>query len=151
MKHLWNKLWFVSIFTVFAFTFQKWYPWDEKPLVSGCETLEFSLWNPWFHDVKTRLSDCNLMGFRTQSQNCIFMQFWGGENCMRFSEKKNNTIIYSLPSLNKIYSFLLLLPYIFYNLFFQNRKVVLNKKLKSDFISATFSHTQEFYLVRLTL
>lgn len=79
------------------------------------------------------------------------MQFWGGENCMRFSEKKNNTIIYSLPSLNKIYSFLLLLPYIFYNLFFQNRKVVLNKKLKSDFISATFSHTQEFYLVRLTL
>ena len=86
MKHLWNKLWFVSIFTVFAFTFQKWYPWDEKPLVSGCETLEFSLWNPWFHDVKTRLSDCNLMGFRTRSQNCIFMQFWGRENCMRFSE-----------------------------------------------------------------
>lgn len=148
---MWNKLRFVSIFKVFAFTFQKWYPWDEKPLVSGCETLEFSLWNPWFHDVKTRLSDCNLMGFRTQSQNCIFMQFWGRGKLYEVFGEKHNTIIYLLPSLNKIYSFLLLLPYIFYNLFFQNRKVVLNKMLKSAFISATFSHTQEFYLVRLTL
>lgn len=79
------------------------------------------------------------------------MQFWGGGKLYEVFGEKHNTIIYSLPSLNRIYSFLLLLPYIFYNLFFQNRKVVLNKKLKSAFISATFSHTQEFYLVQLTL
>ena len=160
------------------------------------------------------------------------MQFWGRGKLYEVFGEKHNTIIYSLPSLNRIYSFLLLLPYIFYNLFFQNRKVVLNNiphnsivnleifmnnivshsinlfpgrigmsytkffckhirgfaqnfnvlyngivhhiisnkiikgfsfgvtiysfyclkyMLKSDFISATFSHTQEFYLVRLTL
>lgn len=51
----------------------------------------FRMRNPWFYDLKPRLSDRNLMGFRTWGQYCINMQLTS-----RRVDKLTSCLIYSV-------------------------------------------------------
>ena len=64
---------FVNILTIasksasFPYTFQSWYLSYAKPWVSGPKTLGFAFWNPWFYNLKPRLSDRKSMGISNRS------------------------------------------------------------------------------------
>ena len=103
---------------LFAYRKFYWYLWNAKPLVSGPKTLGFTLWNPWFYNVKPMLSDCNLMGFSTRKQNCIFMQkmrLGSGQDINHKKQQKNNRDNLYMPyclSIKNVVSVVLLLLYI---------------------------------------
>ena len=64
---------FVNILTIvsksasFTYTFQSWYLSYAKPWFSGPKTLGFASWNPWFYNLKPRLSDRKSMGISNRS------------------------------------------------------------------------------------
>ena len=65
-----NNLTIALILACFAYTFQSWYLSYAKAWVSGRESMGFRLWKQGFHDVKSMLSDRNLMPFSKRSP-CI--------------------------------------------------------------------------------
>lgn len=66
-----NILTIALCFVRFTYTFQSWYLSVEKPLVSGPKTLGFASWNPWFYNLKPRLSDRKSMGISNHSPRTL--------------------------------------------------------------------------------